>query len=432
MLCFASYATLLKHSKSKSVSQKELISKVIISVSGDNAWTLEEEDATVSRIISGKSNLPSYVPIDAREADLGLVANYFEENIIGLLDPNKIKKLINALKDVIYKDSAINNDTIVEPIDKLTKIQILSNDITNVSTFLAGIFLYVARYTKNCGSSDFVKKLTREYFDSFNDKCLLTDNLIEKELKSISLQSQYTVDEVIKEAVRLFCIEHEEDLSLLPLCEIAYCLNSEHKHIRPLFTDFICQRKTIQEAILINKGIKPFEFPKPNWLSCCIEAFEKEISELKLSSHSFLYEGAKYFHYAFLKYANHKPKDINPYAFERKYVEKNLPSFSGCLSSLIDDYFYGIENYPSDKNSPPFDVVWDQYDLYTCDEYIFSFWICRFIIDVCYCLHGLDVSENKNENWNKKLINEECIETMEDLYYYAILMLYLRYGEENQ
>jgi len=435
-LCFASYAKILVACKAVGVTQTTLIAQVITSFCGTlDAWNIENS-ATISSIIKGNKNLPSYVPVNARNCNPVDVIDFFTNKIIPLLDDSKLDNLVLCLKDIIRNDNNIGSKTIVDSVSKRTKDELLNCEEENLAKFLVGILLYIAKNTNNKDCAETIKSITPDYIDSFNVRYDITVTESKKEEQKTDAflaPDGFIFDEETSEKARLFCIEYEEDLHLLPLCEIAADVNPEHKHVRQIYTAFIRQNKKTQKLILVRKSIKPYEFKKRNWIDDYVKCFEKEINGKGLSSINFLYDGAKYFHRAFYSYATFSPPKIDPFVFSRKYVSELFPNLLGNLRSVIDDYLFGKENHPNDKNEPPFDRLWGELHLATIEENQLTFWVCRFIIDVCHYLYGFDRDKEYDGNWKyKDCIECEKLETLEDLYYYALFLLYKSYSGEKE
>jgi len=64
------------------------------------------------------------------------------------------------------------------------------------------------------------------------------------------------------------------------------------------------------------------------------------------------------------------------------------------------------------------DMVWEQCNLGGCPEEIMTFWTMRIVIDCCR------VFAESEEDF---IFDEDLIETQEDMYYYAVMVLYNTY-----
>jgi len=171
-LCFGTYAKVLALFLKDGKSHKELLNTIVRSV--DPSCTLS--DNAVNRLLNCRSNLPNgrtnslgQVVDKAKTADAQNVAGYFAAKLPEMLVHKDRQLIILALLDLIFKDDAINGDTIVDKISGLTKDALRKLNTFALSDFLAGVFLYVADVNNNCGKleSDLI---TREYVDSFSGK----------------------------------------------------------------------------------------------------------------------------------------------------------------------------------------------------------------------------------------------------------------------
>ena len=438
-LCFATFASVLVKCKLQTVTQKEFVSALLSTIDSNYVNGEWFNDALVSSAVRGTKNLPPAFSISARAiSDLAGYSEEIKKHVIPLFDQNLISNMILAIKDIINGDSSIEDGTVIERVSQQTKKQVVVSKNVCVYKFLSGILFYVVTATKNTGNRESVEQITTDYITSFNkekaDIHLESDGdnvLLRKE--DVPHSSEYGIDEDTLENARLFCLDHEEDLHLLPLCEMASILNPRHKHINPMINAFIRQNKKAQKAILIHESIKPYELCNAGEIDKCIDAFEKEITDKKYATISFLYDGAKYFHRAFMYHADYKPESIDPYIFKRKYASSLFPNVRGNLRAYIDDYEYGLEHHPEDNMTPPFDMLWDAFNLANCKEKTLVFWVNRFIISVCHHLHGFDPNAQYDESWEyKDTIEDDKLKTMEDMYYYALLLLYMSYGPERE
>ena len=83
--------------------------------------------------------------------------------------------------------------------------------------------------------------------------------------------------------------------------------------------------------------------------------------------------------------------------------------------------------------TPPFNLLWYGFDLANCEEKTLVFWVNRFIITVCHYFHCFNPDAQYDESWQyKDTIEDYKLKTMEDMYYYALLLLYMSYGPERE
>lgn len=167
-LCFGTFATVLKLCKAKSITQKWLCGTLLLSIAP--TYDIRGDDGTVSDLLKGKKNLSSNVTQPALTVDKKELAESFKTRILPLLDGNKRGLIVLALKDIIDSDNTIENDTVVEIVNNMTKEDIINRNAFVLGEFLAGIFLYTILNVDNKNSEEGVNEITEEYIESFEDQ----------------------------------------------------------------------------------------------------------------------------------------------------------------------------------------------------------------------------------------------------------------------
>ena len=95
----------------------------------------------------------------------------------------------------------------------------------------------------------------------------------------------------------------------------------------------------------------------------------------------------------------------------------------GCpLSDYIYDYMEG-ETIDGESMAVPMDLLWEAFNLGDCKEEMMTFWVNRFVLSTCYCLSNSDVRSEEKADF----VEETCFESLEDLYYAAVLGLCVTY-----
>lgn len=244
-------------------------------------------------------------------------------------------------------------------------------------------------------------------------------------------------DEVIYRQAQSFCIEHEQEIEFLPLCQIAAFLNPMHKYVRQMYTDFCKCSVAVKKKILQINGCKELFFSNKTWIAESLDLFDNEIHERKLCTSNFLYEDAKYLHRAFEIYSEY-PVEYNPWIFEPliKSECNALGKEAKCsLYIWISDYLKLISNNPETNMIPPLDSMWTYCKNSNVQEYEVTYWVCMSIIATCPQLgNKVDYSSNADEHC---LIDvdlgdsEGLISSQEDMYLYALLELY-KYFQRNK
>lgn len=168
VLCYGSFATILKLCKLNSTTQKKLNGKILMSVNGD--YDISDDDSAASNLYRCKRNLSEHVTDPATEADGEVVTEHFRDHVVPLLDPNKRKLVVLALQDLIANDNEIDGQTVVDKVSHLSKNSIASATSFSFADFLAGVFLYTATTVANRDGEDSIKEISAEYIDSFESR----------------------------------------------------------------------------------------------------------------------------------------------------------------------------------------------------------------------------------------------------------------------
>lgn len=238
----------------------------------------------------------------------------------------------------------------------------------------------------------------------------------------------------IVETAKVFLIDNDEEVEYLPLSEIAAKLKLKRKHCRQLTTRYLRCGEQLQQEILRQANIPNIQVSMDN-----VHTALKYLQD-DLDKHSFgrniLYDGAKYLHRAFERWADIPVDDVNPYIFEnlkesewhdeQSEIVRRFPNCNITLFSYMWDYL-NAEELGIDKNNiaPPIDMVFQQCNLGSCDETIITFWTMRIIIDACHIIQKSKIED---------IFDESLIQTQEDMYYYTLAVLCKTYvaGKDKQ
>ncbi len=420
ILCLGTYLKIVKQCKCKSCTQKKFVGNIMHCLSDEFD---ETDDVGISKLVGGVNNPSNEVREMAQDITADRyceIVDYFSNNVIPLLDPNQYELIRSAICDVVMKDEDIKDGTVVELVSGTTKDNLEMKD-TNLTSFLAGIFLYVMKFTDNNNRQEDVKGLNKDYFEEISKK--IADKSPKKPAK--------VQDEEVYLAAQKFCIEHEEEKELLPLCQIAFFVDPHHKNIRNLYTDYNICSDSVKKRILELKGVTELDFTDKNWIDRCVSLYEKKITEMELTTRNFLYDGAKYLHRAYERYSACEIDDFELYIFDKIEKTETLGKPIGGikktdLRGYIADYLGYKKNRSEQTINPPMDELWDVCNLGDCSESDVTFWICQFIIDSCYYIDNKGIQTNDESDFrNIGIGDSEClIKTQEDIYYYALLQLY--------
>lgn len=241
--------------------------------------------------------------------------------------------------------------------------------------------------------------------------------------------------ECIQEAAKVFIIDNQEDIALLPLCVIAASVNPYKKHIRPIYTRFNKCSKELQREILQQENIPLSIMENGNWADDCLKKFENDCKKYKMGK-SFLYDGGKYFHCAINIFQSEELEDISTFIFDVPRLNNRLFSeHKSDLTLYIDRYLeFVLRDMEDTANTPellpqepPMDMLNRMFNFGSCELKELNFWMMKFISSGCvaFCRHGL-VADSDAE-WRQICIGDGTVETYEDMYYDTLLMLYTTY-----
>ena len=418
-LCLGTYLTILVRYKSKSCTQKRLVGTIMHFHS--NQFD-ETDDSLRSNLVAGRKNPPDYVVEDGlsyTSNNYPKLISHFTEEVIPLIDQNKMPVLMEALYKLIENDDETNDECKVDVITPITKKDIREKSVAE-DVFLAGVFLYVLKSNDNSNAEKNVHELNEKFFSQIEKR-------MGKSRKNAGLVPSKNKDSIYREAQE-FCITYEKEIGLLPLCQIASFIDPLHNFVRPMYTAFCKCNKTIRKKILELKKFSVMSFSDSDWINKSIKMFDEKTHEKQLCSVSFLYDGAKYFHRGFNEYSNYRV-EFDPLVFTRlnKQVSIIVSNDEKCsLDTTIRDYLE-MET-PKGEINPPLDEVWAYCSHVDTMEYDVTFWVSMMIITTCKYLYDrvIDLSKPYEEDITDiSLGDSEClIETQEDMYLYALLELY--------
>lgn len=226
----------------------------------------------------------------------------------------------------------------------------------------------------------------------------------------------------IAEAAKVFLIDNDEEIEYLPLAEVANKLRLRRKHCRNLITRYLRCNEQQQQEILQQANLPQIQISMTA-VQHALEALQADIDNYHFGR-NILYDGGKYLHRAFEKWANMPVDDINPYIFENLEISKchldqsttsrRSLNCNASLSSYMCSYLRAQKRGINKKIVPPINMVFERCNLGVCDESTMTFWTMRIIIDACYTI---------KEPQYEEVFDEALIQTQEDMYYYTLAVL---------
>jgi len=204
-LCFGSYLTVLVSCKAVNVDNKVLCEALLHSVAPDydfffkgqeNPDRVREDNS--SKLLRCEQNLPKDVTTPARDANPQDVSAYFKEEILPLLNDSQYRQIILVLKDIIANDPpvtegrkvvGITDDATVDIVNRTTKEALASQSKFSISSFLAGVFLFIATKTNNRSGKSTIKTVNDDYILSFAERAGEIELIDEEDVKKAALVS---------------------------------------------------------------------------------------------------------------------------------------------------------------------------------------------------------------------------------------------------
>lgn len=166
-MCFGSFATVLSKCRAPSITQKELIGRMLLVVNPN--YDIATDDVAVSALVRGKNNLSDEVTLYLDELSASF-PNAFAGTIVPMLDANKKSNIVLAFKDILKEDTGIADETVVELVNQITKSDLITRESIVFNDLIAGLFLYVAKYTDNHNVKKFIDEITDTYVKKFDTR----------------------------------------------------------------------------------------------------------------------------------------------------------------------------------------------------------------------------------------------------------------------
>lgn len=168
--CYGTFGAVLKRCGASRVTQKALNGALLCCLTQDDHDKWSSDDETASKLFSCTINVPPGVTEDSRKADVNAVIFAVTEEVVPLLDPNKRRVAILAIRDLIRQDQSILSDTVIDEYQGLDKASILNTNRFHFDRFIAGCLKYVVAYPDNTEGRDCITGTSfDEYVDSFNE-----------------------------------------------------------------------------------------------------------------------------------------------------------------------------------------------------------------------------------------------------------------------
>ena len=347
----------------------------------------------------------------------------------------KAKKMQNggrqlSKNDAIFVKSHFNENNFVGLIDE--KLQEMPDYIRN--NLESDLQNFYPEFDRKEDVSSIICHVFLEYIDKMANKkrSPRSSKSVEKNatasktstIENKDIEADSAFDDQTLTLARNFCIDHEEEKELFPLCQIGNYIDSLHKHNREMYTEYNRLGRNVQKAIMFLNEIPFYEFEE-YWEYKYLELFREDTKKLNLvKEKDLLYDGGKYFHRA-KDYADITLNDSNPLIFPA-IPNRFIGNRQMDLIYYIDEYLY----YRNDKEvkkkltkEPPFEWMINNLGLLDCPEDQLTYYMCLYIYSACHVIPR-EYGRKNPEEISFTTPNLEYIETMEDFYYAALLALY--------
>ena len=378
--------------------------------------TRDMDPSFVGHIVRGAKNPPAEL-LDSinnmYQDDYYKIVSCFD-GVSSRIDPNKIDLFGKIIKKIADGDSDIYDETVVDLVNRTTKKD-LPGEIGNLSSFIAGIYVYVIKYTDNKDKMECVKEIDDQFIAE-----ILSETIANARKNTVAVNE--TLEEEDEIAAKSFLIKHEKEKELIPLCQIAFVYRPNHQHVRSMYTEYSLLPYGVRKYIL-KQCEAEYLIDKEIHYSEGLHYFLEDLEKFELSSDRFIYLFGQYLYRAFEYYSNCTLDKYDTCSFIRLYKPVNSVwpmSTHSDMNQYIDDYLWMKEKKIDNNALKPMDYLWYEKNFESCDEESLTFWLCRFIIDACNNLSY----KIKTLEFPYSLPEDKCAETQEDLFYCALLALH--------
>lgn len=439
MFCIGCIISTVYECRINGITQAKVVTAFLRSIDKECRELMDEEASHIAR---GTKNTSIYVKdalAELKPDDYGEVAEYFRNNILGLIKENDRNTVRDALVMMIQDDPTINDDTVVDIISEIKKKD-LSSHVEDLSKFLAGIFLYALKNTKNNVGGG-AKKYVREYLGKVKEgRIHIKNNVMEQSdeatitdrEKCISREVELMEERILQEATA-FCMKYEQYKDFIPLCQIACVTNPTSQHAREMYTDYCLCTLSTQKKILEMNGVEKYTFSGEYWWGKYLACMERDYEKYALGDERYQYMFGQYFPLLLQEYREKSITDCLERFFLVKVetsMTRAVPNYRHDVIQMIDEYMYysNIEQY-KDVLEPPMDYMCTELNLRSCEERKLAAFLALFIIGVCHAVPIEECGKKKAFAYSGPTI--DSVETAEDLFYLTILTLYETYNEDE-
>lgn len=160
-LCYGTFGQVLLKCSGVGVDQNDLCLCLMRAI--DPQFEFVDPINDPSRYSRCMRALPKDITQASRRVDVFSVIDYFQTQVLPLIDQNKYKCAVASLVRIIVEDKIISDDTSLYTTRNMTKSELANSPSIRIEEFLGSIFLYVVRNVKNDVGKSSVKLVTDAY-----------------------------------------------------------------------------------------------------------------------------------------------------------------------------------------------------------------------------------------------------------------------------
>ena len=453
-LCLGTYLQALIRNKSDAPNATQAnIGRTLIMKFDPNS---DKDDGLISCYANATKN-PSHKIIKAasslQSSNIEKLVNHFDKRLLPLLNPNRMQHLVRLLSVIISEDEAIEDSTVIDRVSNLKKAD-LSGTVDDPVRFISGVFLYALSYTDNQGGKKekgFVDRIMKEC-EQLAENYMFNKQDIAKDSPKLDASTTGAtkpipddtlrmgemsfVEERVEQEVRNFCIDHDTEMALLPLCQVIAVTDPMRKHVRKMYNDFCKCTYTVQNRILSEKEVTPIVVSDKEWWYECLNKFILDYRRFELGSKDYEYMFTQYFPRALYEWQD-EPVEKSMSRRYKPLVQTPFNSFAKYrmgIEEVLDEYMYykDLEEYKG-KFPQPMDFFYTDLNFGNCDEPVLIMYLCQFILGAC---SGILLSRRRLHPDEDGLTlpdvaycgpSSDKAETLEDLFFATLRMLYRTY-----
>ena len=224
--------TLLTAIKKCAIKEGFVQSRVYSEMFSFLGYEKDMDDSFIGHIVRGAKNPPLEMLDNINNLypeEYSKIISCFD-GVSSRIDASKIALFGKIIKKIADGDTEISDETKVDLVNGTAKKDLPGN-LDNLSSFIAGIYIYVIKYTDNKNKTKYVKEIDDRFLAEILSE--INDNAPEK-----SRVPNGNIEEKDEIAAKSFLIKHENEKELISLCQIAFSYKPLHQHVRSMYTEY--------------------------------------------------------------------------------------------------------------------------------------------------------------------------------------------------